>query len=764
MRGVMLTHTEAPKAPWIRSMLPPVLTAACLMFAVTRSYSWYPAVLDPARQAVFHIENGVWRQLPELPGRPEQLRVSGGGAVWVSYWRRGVGTEMARLDGASWRIYTSAELGSHGLSTSRLVMDGEEIWGASYEGALRWDGHHWQYYQGPSGEMASGIAAANGEAWTVNDSGDLRHFDGAQWQSHQLQLAGVNWADEQYDGPQLARTADGTLWIVLGGMQRGGVWRGDGTTWQAVETGGAELRDAALVGTAPNGIWLWDFRELRFLGSGGEIRKYGPAELGLSPGDLVEEAIAVKGRTLLATGRGVLELNGDVWRRLAPMPDGIRWVVSVQARGDGELFAIGRNPSAASRYGWWLVRMAPLTLSLAVLAIPVWMRRAYKRQQLAEHQRLRDAVTHATGATPEEFTRDERLLVKQSSWWSAMVTVGVVVGSMIGYSITRLFWPGAPSWTFLAIALALHLAVTLGESLVRRTPKPWDPIEPGGPGFDWAPTMRALPLSLMVFVLMSAGHFPRWMGDPILWILYAVLAFCVHRMVEIKLVNAAIRRSDFEGALKVVRRLHFFHWDGGTVLLRRGHLLLSAGRFAEAEMALRRAVAALRARKSQAFALEALGDALMEQGRYEEAQRSYEAALHAVPGFDRPYRGMAEMLLRQGREAVRALEYVERLGGTGRRGINRGMIDDYWGLKTWALAELGRGAEVQQAAAEAARVMDTKSRPDVAAVNRRLGLAMRALERDAEAERYLRAARDAGPGRWASLAASRPLSVDCGPF
>jgi tetratricopeptide (TPR) repeat protein len=169
-------------------------------------------------------------------------------------------------------------------------------------------------------------------------------------------------------------------------------------------------------------------------------------------------------------------------------------------------------------------------------------------------------------------------------------------------------------------------------------------------------------------------------------------------------------------------------------------------------------VAGLRSRKAQARALELLADALLEQGRYDEALRSYEAALHAAPGFRRPYRGMTELVLRQGHDPARALEYVENIvgpsGPTWNRWTENGQaIDDYWSLKAWALAELGRGAEVAPAVAEAIRKTNPKSKPDLAATWRRLGMAMQAMGRQAEADEYLKKARDADPhGRWSALA------------
>jgi hypothetical protein len=62
-----------------------------------------------------------------------------------------------------------------------------------------------------------------------------------------------------------------------------------------------------------------------------------------------------------------------------------------------------------------LIRFVPLLLMLGQLAVVVWMVRIYKRRQLNDHLHLQQAVTHATGAVPREFARDERLLMKRSS-------------------------------------------------------------------------------------------------------------------------------------------------------------------------------------------------------------------------------------------------------------------------------------------------------------------------------------------------------------
>jgi len=735
-------------------MLPPAVAGVLLMVALTKSFYWLPTLLSPSRDALFRLENGKWQPLPELPGRVEKLRVSAGGAVWALFWRTGSGSELARLDGRSWRIYKPAELGTRGIDVSAgFVLDGEEVWAATDEGVLHGDGRHWKCYREAWGDsIPSSIVAADGKVWGIDDQGNLSHFDGRQWTKEKVALPGAKWSEDDDDSPELARTGDGSLWIV-----RSGVWRLDGSEWAAVKPAGEDFKDTWLVGSTSRAIWLSDGGTLESLGIDGTPEKFTPEQMGLSRRESVHEVAEAGDRTLAATSRGILEFDGARWRRLAPAPVGVRSLIQVRAAAGGKLFALGDIPNPLAQRLQFLMRVVPLALALGLLAIPVWTVRRYKRYQLKEHQRLQQAVAHATGAVPEEFARDERLLARQSSWWSATAAGGVIVGSLAAYSIARFFWPAVPRWTFLAIAVALHLAVTLGQSLVKRTPKPWDPIEPGGPRFDWGPTRRALPGSLMVFILMNVGAFPKWMGDPVLWLLYGFWGMTMYKLVEQKLVVSALRRGDYQSSLKLLRRFHFYNLESGPVLLRTGQMLLLAGRFREAEEALRRAVARLRSRAEQAHALESLGDALFEQGRDDEAMRSYEAALHAAAGFRRPYRGMAEMILRRGRGASRALEYIEKIVGPSGPSWNKWTIngrpnDDYWSLKAWALAELGRGAEVGPAVAEAIRHTNAKSAPDMAATYHRLGLAMQALDRQAEAEEYLKKARDVDPkGRRVAL-------------
>src|SRR5579871_2126266 len=100
--------------------------------------------MAPSRSAVYHMQNGRWQQLPELPGSAEELEVSASGKVWALIWQAGTGNQFARLDGPSWRIFQLPDAGARGVHlASGVVVDGEDLWAATPEGVVHWDGSHW---------------------------------------------------------------------------------------------------------------------------------------------------------------------------------------------------------------------------------------------------------------------------------------------------------------------------------------------------------------------------------------------------------------------------------------------------------------------------------------------------------------------------------------------------------------------------------------------------------------------------------------------
>jgi len=223
-----------------------------------------------------------------------------------------------------------------------------------------------------------------------------------------------------------------------------------------------------------------------------------------------------------------------------------------------------------------------------------------------------------------------------------------------------------------------------------------------------------------------------------------------------------VAQGRYDVALRIVA-LTTLRGTGRSYLL--GDVLTAAGRYEEAERMLRDAIDHAGGSKvDTVLALEDLGNVVMDTGHFEEAQRCFRDAADILPNRSPSATGMAEVLLRRGGDAARALEYIEDLAGPSGLSRNKWTIngitsDDYWALKAWALAELGRSSEVARAVAAAIRHTNPKSCPEVAATYRRLGMAMQAMGRGAEAKEYFERARNADPsGRWGVLASYSGLS------
>ena len=156
----------------------------------------------------------------------------------------------------------------------------------------------------------------------------------------------------------------------------------------------------------------------------------------------------------------------------------------------------------------------------------------------------------------------------------------------------------------------------------------------------------------------------------------------------------------------------------------------------------------------------------MEQGRYDDAQRSFEAALHTFTWLRRLPRhgGNAATPSEGSSEGPQYIENIIDFAGLSRIEIqNNGRPqDDYWALKAWALASASRSSEVAAAIENALKATNPKCLPDLATTHYRAGMAMQALGNISEANEHFRRAVEFDPnGRRGTLAnaALRETSV-----
>ncbi len=684
---------------------------------------------------IFHRTESGWQRLPALAGFPDTLRVSSGGMVWALTFGR-----LSRWDGARWNHYGSADFGTKTSYVTGFALDGEQLWASTHEGVVHWNGPNWQLYPEVVASPGASMVAGDGQAWVIDPGGTLFLFSGRQWWSRA-------WTDHPASGtPKLARTSDGTVWLGWHG-----IWRWDGAGWTPVTEGTDHLTDAQLVGETGDRLWLWDFSGLRSVSTNGkDWTAYAPDRTGLTDHAWVRDVASARGRTWFAATTGLLEFDGTLWRPL-PLPGGgVAGIANVAAGPDGALWVIG-SPSSGSLQA---VFYFSVVMGLAVVVAIIWFFRRLKRRRLEQHQLVTQAVEHATGEVPEELEQGAGRLAR-----SGVLAVVEFIGAIVAYFLLRRFWPQAPLWAIPVLGAAIYLVVTFQQSLVKRRPRPSDPIGPGAPSsYDWGRSWKAVLGGLLVLLFFNADRLPmlRFLRGYFFWILVGV-PIAYHALM-LNLMNRATRRGDYDGALKLIRWFYFYNPSSMEALRMSGHMLLLAGRYREAEVTLRRSLASSQARESYGSALEYLGDALMEQGRYEEASRSYEAALHAFPWLHRPYRGLAEMLLRQEKNPEEALARVEEIvdfSGLSwhKRKLNGAPQDDYWALKAWALARLGRSSEAALAIENALKATNKDCLPDLAATHYRAGMAMQALGHLTSANQHFRRAVELDPrGRRGTLA------------
>jgi tetratricopeptide (TPR) repeat protein len=625
--------------------------------------------------------------------------------------------------------FNDSDIGLVVSSNNReFALAGEELWAPTGEGVIHYDGKRWQIYKEAAADEEASIVAGGGEVWLIDSTGKFSHYLHGKWESEHLVLPGVK--PEESETPKLARTDNGTVWLAWQGL-----WRRDGAAWTRVTESGH------LIGAAGDRVWLFDAAGLRVISMDGRHQdSYTSAQTGAA-----FDVASAGGRTWFATANGLLEFDGSAWRTLPPAGKQTAGYRRVAIGPAGALWVVAMpSPQSMQFYR----KMLPVTLFLpiAIIALVFWIFRGARQRRVRQHQMVTSAVHHATGEIPEELRKGEQTL-KMGGWYTVIMLGGCAVGGTLLYRL----WPSAPVWTYPLLVLVIHLAITFQKSLIKRTPQAWDPIGPGAPSrYDWGKTGKTVAGAALVILLLNADRFPQlsFLRGWMFWVL--ILGASFYQVIMASLLSPALQSGNYDRALNIVRWLNFYNPSGMEALRKTGYLLLFAGRHREAEDTLRRSLASAQARTSYASALEYLGDALMEQGRYDEAMRSYEAAVYAFPWWRRAYRGMAETLLRQGKKPEQALEWIEKIVdfaglSYAQRKQNGRPQDDYWALKAWALARLGRRSEVPDAIEKALQATNKKVLPDLAATYYRAGMAMQAISNDAAAREYLTRGADLDP-------------------
>jgi tetratricopeptide (TPR) repeat protein len=225
----------------------------------------------------------------------------------------------------------------------------------------------------------------------------------------------------------------------------------------------------------------------------------------------------------------------------------------------------------------------------------------------------------------------------------------------------------------------------------------------------------------------------------------AALLFQARGVIGVILADAKMRAGDYDGAL---RRLHWASLGSpNAVLLHKEGLILSlAGRPALAEPCYRGALDMVQ--RGSPYPRErlhvSLGYALIDLGRYDEAEACFHRAIEAGDRSGNSQDGLAELRLVRGVEIEQALAYTGQAIEHAKERADGRFPGSYYALQAWALALLGRGEEAREALAQAMRVPETNARTR-ASLHWRAGMALGAIQQAAEARKQFQMGHDLDP-------------------
>jgi tetratricopeptide (TPR) repeat protein len=222
-------------------------------------------------------------------------------------------------------------------------------------------------------------------------------------------------------------------------------------------------------------------------------------------------------------------------------------------------------------------------------------------------------------------------------------------------------------------------------------------------------------------------------------VLVAIVYFKVRVVLDALLGHGRVLAGDYQGALRVGRILGL-GMPSAPMLHRRGLTLALEGRPVEAEACYRKVLASgYRGPISpRERLLASLGYALVDQGKFAEAERAFHEAIEAGDTTGNSQDGLAELRLIQGIESQQALHLSSQaIQHAKRRGQGR-VPEVYWAHQAWALAMLGRFDEAREAIGQALFPRSHATTAARAGIHLRVARALIVMKNPAEAAEHLR--------------------------
>jgi hypothetical protein len=693
-------------------------------------------------RTVYRYAGGRWIATQPFPGGVENIQVSPSGVVWATAkW----GSELVRWDGAHWSRYRGADIAiPDAVLSGGFALQGETVWAPTTAGVASFDNGNWRLYpDAVNAPSETAIAAGASDVWVIDEEANLSHFDGTAWSIENLKSApvGANWNELVDDNRlQLQTTADGAVWLLLGGL-----WRRDDSGWRRLEMQNVDWEVAQLVGTHSDNVWVRTrsyLFEVKPDGLFGAL--YSPQQLPVDPRASLWGAATADGRIWLATSKDLLVFDGAAWRHCGIPPH--TSMVREVAAGAGSSAWVVSETRQVGRIALWLAPvLAACSLGMLVigLLLVMWTKSAAQERLAADR-----AVLRAAGSIPgiDEAAREAEVKRRgRVMWWTVPAfLIGfpfIVVAIGWGRTYLRGKWPGAPEWVSLAAVLApIALAISfLAERWFRRR-------KHSGPSLIGSEIWLVLFFALFFFFFRRLP-FPRGVNPDWLWV-PAILALLVLLQLRNILAVYGTKRlwlsGQYDRALRRLRWLKMVGRPTAVMLQVEGTVLSAAGRQAEAEACYRRALSSAGSSSPEfrRSVLCCLGFTLTEMARYDEAQRCFETVIELGDKTGGARMGIADLLLLQAKEPEKALGLIEQAM---RIRLPQLVFADRMGSKAWALALIGRLQEMAESISTAVRGINPAQKAVAASVHWKVGKALAAVERIPEAIEHFRAAIQADP-------------------
>lgn len=599
-----------------------------------------------------------WVPNEGVPHTPLKVEVAENGDIWVQLQSA---DGLLHYNRTVFDIFRREQFGTEsGKLAGGFVLDGDEVWGATEDAVIHFDGQSWTAYPEavPEGSRPAMLAINDAGVYLATEDGALMQFDGE------------NWTESELPGGDALPTAlyglSDRLWL-----SQGGLWRYRDSAWSRVQPAGLDFDETThLLGLETGSAWVLHQGILYNLDTNQTVvTSYKLDSFGLPPTANVTDFNPSGGRLWIATDQGDVAINlsnGDITPIKSPTgSDPEAYTTSIAFESNGVPLATRVNfdllAQAVDQTDILLILFAVLftlffayILTLQMSRLPL-MRRAHNllRETLPDMPVRR--VIHISPRVIVEYYIVFMLffvgnLVLRNGRLSSQPTqtILLLIGAIIGVIALMWLWRFRKNYGLLSTEEQSHLRSRY--------------------------LMAALFVVLYSAVLYAIIDLTFSSEESIIIALVAIVIVTVltdlafggwqriaRRILYRRIYDTAMNQGNYDDALARVARWRKRLPNSPLIMGVEATILGYAGRYAEEEKVWRQAITEMQndAPPVISVVLSDLARAVYNQGRYDEALPLLETAIRIAPQTGQSYARLAVSYMNQGIAPERALTLME---------------------------------------------------------------------------------------------------------